>query len=413
MERRGNGMRLFSSELKKLLFTPVSFFLVAAALVALIIVPAKDVIRYRTVNQEQLGKSVEDIVEEVNTRPAPSTNDYLNRKWSGSLSDPRLNGKVDEADLEYLYDYWTHWDHVTKLRLYRSSGMLADEVLNDPMEEKVFENVSLRKARYRVGVLEAREQTGTPEYAARKLEISMIEEAGIQKGRYVYFWDQMENQTQYFGLLFGVLYIMLVSRVFATEYATGMYMLLASTRQGKRQAAYSKLLACGATGLMVVLALNLLPAAVYLLGGTTAGGEETLNNLTLFPYSPYNITIAQYFLLKIGIELLSILAVGAVTAFLSLKFRSAVPAATAGLAVLLYPFAVNLIDGGREHWFTLFSPGYGMCPVKVFDRFHVLTIFGQPVLYPIVLAVVLVLFIVLFVLLTCRSYSRGKCNVVR
>ena len=66
-------------------------------------------------------------------RPAPSTNDYLNRKWSGSLSDPRLNGKVDEADLEYLYDYWTHWDHVTKLRLYRSSGMLADEVLNDPM----------------------------------------------------------------------------------------------------------------------------------------------------------------------------------------------------------------------------------------------------------------------------------------
>ena len=102
MERRGNGMRLFSSELKKLLFTPVSFFLVAAALVALIIIPAKDVIRYRTVNQEQLGKSVEDIVEEVNTRPAPSTNDYLNRKWSGSLSDPRLNGKVDEADLEYL-----------------------------------------------------------------------------------------------------------------------------------------------------------------------------------------------------------------------------------------------------------------------------------------------------------------------
>ena len=194
-------MRLFSSELKKLLFTPVSFFLVAAALVALIIIPAKDVIRYRTVNQEQLGKSVEDIVEEVNTRPAPSTNDYLNRKWSGSLSDPRLNGKVDEADLEYLYDYWTHWDHVTKLRLYRSSGMLADEVLNDPMEEKVFENVSLRKARYRVGVLEAREQTDTPEYAARKLEISMIEKAGIQKGRYVYFWDQMENRTQYFGLL--------------------------------------------------------------------------------------------------------------------------------------------------------------------------------------------------------------------
>lgn len=235
-------MRLFSSELKKLLFTPVSFFLVAAALVALIIIPAKDVIRYRTVNQEQLGKSVEDIVEEVNTRPAPSTNDYLNRKWSGSLSDPRLNGKVDEADLEYLYDYWTHWDHVTKLRLYRSSGMLADEVLNDPMEEKVFENVSLRKARYRVGVLEAREQTDTPEYAARKLEISMIEKAGIQKGRYVYFWDQMENRTQYFGLLFGALYIMLVSRVFATEYATGMYMLLASTRQGKRRAAYSKLL---------------------------------------------------------------------------------------------------------------------------------------------------------------------------
>ena len=30
-----------------------------------------------------------------------------------------------------------------------------------------------------------------------------------------------------------------------------------------------------------------------------------------------------------------------------------------------------------------------------------------------VLAVVLVLCIVLFVLLTCRSYSRGKCNVVR
>ena len=61
-------------------------------------------IRYRTVNQEQLGKSVEDIVEEVNTRPAPSTNDYLNRKWSGSLSDPRLNGKVDEADLEALME---------------------------------------------------------------------------------------------------------------------------------------------------------------------------------------------------------------------------------------------------------------------------------------------------------------------
>ena len=82
MERRGNGMRLFSSELKKLLFTPVSFFLVAAALVALIIIPAKDVIRYRTVNQEQLGKSVEDIVEEVNTRPAPSDTSTSSRKES-------------------------------------------------------------------------------------------------------------------------------------------------------------------------------------------------------------------------------------------------------------------------------------------------------------------------------------------
>lgn len=406
-------MRLFFSELKKLLFTPVSFFIALAALAALVIIPAKDVIRYRTVNEEQLGKSVEDIVQEVNTRAAPSTRDYLNHKWSGGLSDPRLNGRVDEADLEYLYSYWTHWDHVTKLRLYRSSGMLADEVLNDPMEEKIFENVSLRKARYRVGVLEARGQTDTPEYAARKLQISMIEAAGIQKGNYVYFWDQMENQTQYFGLLFGALYVMLVSRVFATEYSSGMYMLLASTRQGKRRAAYSKLAACSVTGILLVLALNLIPAAVYLLGGTAAGWDATVNNLSLFPYCPYSITVAEYFLLKIGIQLLSILAVGAVTAFLSLKLRSAVPAAAAGLAVMLYPYAVSLIDGGREHWFTLFSPGYGLCPVEVLDRFHVLTLFGQPVLYPIVLAVVLVLFTALFLALTCRSYSRGKGNIVR
>ena len=293
-------MRLFFSELKKLLFTPVSFFIALAALAALVIIPAKDVIRYRTVNEEQLGMSVEDIVQEVNTRAAPNTRDYLNHKWSGGLSDPRLNGRVDEADLEYLYSYWTHWDHVTKLRLYRSSGMLADEVLNDPMEEKVFENVSLRKARYRVGVLEARGQTDTPEYAARKLQISMIEAAGIQKGNYVYFWDQMENQTQYFGLLFGALYVMLVSRVFATEYSSGMYMLLASTRQGKRRAAYSKLAACSVTGTLLVLALNLIPAAVYLLGGTAAGWDATVNNLSLFPYCPYNITVAEYFLLKIG-----------------------------------------------------------------------------------------------------------------
>lgn len=87
-----------------------------------------------------------------------------------------------------------------------------------------------------------------------------------------------------------------------------------------------------------------------------------MNNLSLFPYCPYNITVAEYFLLKIGIQLLSILAVGAVTAFLSLKLRSAVPAAAAGLAVMLYPYAVNLIDGGREHWFTLFSPGTAYAP---------------------------------------------------
>ena len=231
-----------------------------AALAALVIIPAKDVIRYRTVNEEQLGKSVEDIVQEVNTRAAPSTRDYLNHKWSGGLSDPRLNGRGGRGGPGVpFYSYWTHWDHVTKLRLYRSSGMLADEVLNDPMEEKIFENVSLRKARYRVGVLEARGQTDTPEYAARKLQISMIEAAGIQKGNYVYFWDQMENQTQYFGLLFGALYVMLVSRVFATEYSSGMYMLLASTRQGKRRAAYSKLAACSVTGILLVLALNLIP----------------------------------------------------------------------------------------------------------------------------------------------------------
>ncbi len=71
-ERKGGEAEcVFFFRTEKLLFTPVSFFIALAALAALVIIPAKDVIRYRTVNEEQLGKSVEDIVQEVNTRAAP------------------------------------------------------------------------------------------------------------------------------------------------------------------------------------------------------------------------------------------------------------------------------------------------------------------------------------------------------
>lgn len=406
-------MRIFRAELKKLLACPVGRFLLLLALALLVIVPAKDVYRYRTVNEEASGLSVEDIIREVNTRTPPDVKTYLNRKWDGALDDPALHGKVDEAAQEYLYTWYGHWDNVFKLRLYRNSGMLADEDIEGPMDEKIFEKVSIRKARIKQGMLEVWGQKDCPEYAALDLQIDMMNEVGIQSGGYVTFWNRMETRTQLFGVLFTAMYILLISRVFAMEYTSGMYMLLASTREGKRKTAWAKLGACFVTGVGIVLLINLVPAAIYLLGGSAVGWDEKLNNLDLFPYCPYNLTVWQYFLLKILFQLLAVLAMGAVTAFLSLKLRSTIPAAAAGLVVLLYPYGLNLLGGGQESLLTLFSLGYGVNPVKVFDRFHILTPFGEPVLYPPLMAIFLILAVVLFIFLTCRSYGRGKCNMVR
>ena len=406
-------MRIFRAEMKKLLVCPVGRFLLLVALALLLIVPIKDVYRYRTVNERVREMSVEEIVDQVNGRPAPDVKTYLDNKWNGGLDNPRLHGKVDEGEQAYLYTWDNHWDNVFKLRMYRSSGMLADEDIEGPMDERIFEKVSIRKAKIKQGMLEVWGQEDSAEYAALELQIDMMEEVGVQSGGYVDFWNRMETRTQFFGVLFTAMYILLISRIFAMEYSSGMYMLLASTREGKRKTARAKLGACFTTGIGMVLLINLVPAAIYLLGGMAAGWDENLNNLDLFPYCPYNLTILEYFLLKILFQMLAVLAVGAVTAFLSLKLRSTIPAAAAGLLVLLFPYGLNLLRGGQENLLTLFSLGYGANPVKVFDRFQILTPFGEPVVYPPLLAVLLLLVAVLFAFLTCRSYGRGKCNVVR
>ena len=183
--------------------------------------------------------------------------------------------------------------------------------------------------------------------------------------------------------------ILMASVVFTQEKQAGFLPVLRSARRGRGETALVKIgLTLALSGFVTLLMIGTSWAAFGLRVGFSSP-DNALQALSAFTYSPYRITVGQYFLFTIGIRLLVSAAFAMLLLVISTVFRSTVLNVLGGLAL----FGLNLL-------FTKASANSALCHLNLvsaaavnslFTRWRAANLFGAAVGSVPLLLVLLVL----------------------
>lgn len=409
-------MKLFRFELKKLLHSPIAILIPVILIAAGLVQPLLYVHNYKAVNVKYQNKDIAAIIAEYDTyAQEPLLEDIENNLHYNELARERKNlQRVVPDDLLPYFD--TPIDQLflySNVQHYRDYGYALDKPLFGSSENAS----SVRSKQSIVDALSALTEEGrtdSDEFRSLMKHLEMMKESDITGVRYNHFWVKLQDSTGTILLVLAAAFVLLISSVFSREYATGMYRILASTPLGKRQSLVCKLTACTLLGIGIALLMNLLPAAVYLGLGSPVGWDTLLPGLGegWFTYSPYSLPVYQYFILKTLIDCLAMAAVGALTAWLSLRTRSSLHTATIGLLLLFTAYGATFLTD-QESVLSRFSLTYGLDTRMLFSDHVVYHLFGITVSYPVALTLFMAGLFVLFTFLAFRRYMRGKANQVR
>ena len=171
--------------------------------------------------------------------------------------------------------------------------------------------------------------------------------------------------------------LMLGATVFAQERQSGFLPILRTTRYGRARTAVSKILTMLIVSSVFVLLFTASTWAVFGLRLGYSSSNNAIQVLEAFTLSPYRLTVGEYFLITVGVRLLSCALFGAAVMALSTLLGNDVLIYLAGLGV----GGINLM--------LSFLPGSGtLAPLKylnlisaaavdpLFVRYRALGVFG-------------------------------------
>lgn len=291
---------------------------------------------------------------------------------------------------------------------YANAAERLDKYRYGDESEKSGAPYSLDGITRRLAQLKDAGKAGTYEYKSLEKQLDMNIKSGEPEYFYVDSWETLFEILSTNGWCFFliVLLVIIAAPVFSNEYSTGMDSILFSTRKGRFGVVTAKLAALMIIASVLALLTNLSLYISSMAAEGIYGSQAPLKSISAYFLSPYSLSMLQFYLVQLGVQLLGCLAAILLTAFLSSRLASPLPVFFISLAAILYP--VILVDQVQisAKWV---EPVYYLSVfqlVRVYNLFaayRAYNLFGSPILYPYLLIPLVILFGALMAVLTYRT----------
>ena len=218
-------------------------------------------------------------------------------------------------------------------------------------------------------------------------------------------WDEYFAYDEVNIFIF-VMLIMLGSVIFAQEKQSGFLPIMRTTKNGRAKTAIAKILTMLIISTIFTLLFTLSSFAVYGLRIGFSSPDNVIQALPTFILSPYQITIGQYFLITIGVKLLTFAVFSMIITTLSVVFYNYILIYFSGLGLFGLNFlfyTISFIDSNSV--FKNLNLVATAITSPLFTRYRAMNFFGNVsglvpsmcVLFPLLIAACVIMTVFLYV----------------
>jgi hypothetical protein len=220
-------------------------------------------------------------------------------------------------------------------------------------------------------------------------------------------WKEITKFTWSIGYYFTILLILLgVSLIIPQEYATGMYMIVNSTKESKSKLIYGKIsVVIVFAGIVTALfaVINVL-ANWYIYG--LAGWNAPLK--CIYYNTPYNIKIWQFFLIQQIFHILSVSVLGLLTLLISIFTKKSIIALSLGGIVFIIFNEISRLIGDKAAQSSISFIISDFIDLRgIFTSYkNIYRVFNFSIQYEVVLAAIIIILLILMMGAIYTSYRK-------
>ncbi|MBT9172625.1 MAG: hypothetical protein DDT21_01011 [Syntrophomonadaceae bacterium] len=222
-------------------------------------------------------------------------------------------------------------------------------------------------------------------YLKNLMHYNMLSGLKPPSGDYFRGWGQLIDSAKTFGfVVLGALILLTLAPVFADEYAVKMDSLILSSRHGRKKVVTAKIVASLFAVFSYAVILLIINVAVNSVLFSLDGSQVALQELFPYRHSPFNLNVSQYFFIQQATHLFGAAAFSLLVLLLSVFSRNALIPFFTGGAIYAGPFFLTrVLNIEHELIQRLMDFSYSQLIIveKMFSNFHVINLFGMPVLY--------------------------------
>ena len=256
------------------------------------------------------------------------------------------------------------------------------------------------------------EDSFTYRYQLRVIELYELMRDSVEIGvEYTRGWDEYFRYDTVNIFIF-VMLIMLGSIIFAQEKQSGFLPIMRTAKNGRARTAVAKILTMLLLTVIFVLMFTLSSFAVYGLRIGFSSPDNVIQALDTFTLSPYQITIGQYFVITLGVKLLTFAVFSMVITALSVVFYNYILIYFVGLGLFGLNFlfyTLSYIDANSVFKnLNLVATAAGN---PLFIRYRAMNFFGAVAGFVPSMAVIFSLLIVSCAVVTVMLYVKGSNGI--
>lgn len=231
------------------------------------------------------------------------------------------------------------------------------------------------------------------------------------------FWNRHDAYETAIVIIIFLFMIFILAGIYTKERLDNMNYILCTAKVSKFRIVADKWLAGGLLGIGSIIIVNVnLMIALILYGGNRGYNADIVNLGNGLVYSPYNIAIWQYMLLKILFQSIGIVFIVVFVEYLSLRSEYRYPIVLYGSLLFFPQFVSYLVILNRESYKVIdmlydWSLLAAVHPEHAFYKYHTFNIVGIPVDYNVVYIVVMISLIVFIGILTVKKYHQYIANI--
>lgn len=382
-------MGILRYEIKKLFINKVAILII----IALTILPA--ITNYfNEVNYNKTIASVNDVYE-------------LEEQYEGKIDEVYFNKNADKLDLiknkeqfqiankdeQFYFDYY---NAIKNLNTYEGKT-------KQPVD-------SISSLKEQLERMDENKEDGTYYYKNTKKKYEMMLSAGEPKFYFARGWnDFFSNTSKTASFFIGMIILLLVSSIFSNEYSSGMDSLILSSKNGRAKIVKYKLAASTIFSISLIIFYNIIQFISIMIPMTTRGWNTPIRSQLIFMYSPYNLTMLQYFGINIIFQIVGAVTLSFMVMLVSSLCKSSLATFFISFCIYLLPFIVillglNRISGVNSVMNLSITKMIGN--YDVFKEYLSYNILGIPILHPYVIIVANTMVAIIFGILTKYVISK-------